>query len=117
MLTLNGIRAVPNQTFRTVIEQGLIQFQLYFRPAIQMWMIDISFKGVFVVKGIRVCNYPNLLEQFTEIIPFGLMCSVGAEVGYEPSLIDDFSTQRVTLNVLNQEEIQQIEDIYVELRG
>lgn len=115
MLTLNGIRAVPSQKFNTTISQGLISFQLYFRPTIKMWMIDITFNG-FIVNSIRVCNSPNLLGQFTNLLPFGLMTSVGENIGYEPSLIDDFSSKRVTLNILDQSEISQIEEVYQELQ-
>ena len=115
MLRLNGLRAVPVQTFRTPIEQGVVQFKLYYRPAIQMWMIDIIF-GAFIVNGLRVCNSPNILEQFTEIIPFGIQVNTET-VGYEPTLIDDFSTGRAVLNVLDSDELQQIENTYIELRG
>lgn len=116
MLTLSGIRAVPNQIFRTAIEQGTIIFELYYRPAIQMWMLDLTFED-FIVKGLRVCNSPDLLTQFSNLMPFGLMCSVVSVSGYEPSLIDDFSSGRVTLNILDNDEKEQIEDVYKDLKS
>ena len=113
MLTLNGIRAVPSQTFNTNIDQGLIRFKLEFKPAIKMWFIDIEFIDFFV-NSIRVCNSPNLLEQYTNLIPFGLSVSI-SQIGYEPSSIDDFTSERVTLNVLDQNEVEQIEQVYKDL--
>ena len=115
MLTLNGIRAIPSQTFSTVIEEGLITFNLYYKPTIEMWMIDVIFK-TFSVYSIRVCNSLNLLSQFSELIPFGLMVSVGDNIGYEPSLIDDFSSERITLNILDKSEVEMIENNYINLK-
>lgn len=116
MITLNGIKAVPSQTFNVTIPEGLVICNLYFRSAIGMWMLDVFFDE-FEVYSIRVCNSPNLLNQFSEIIPFGIMVSVGDNLGYEPSLINDFSSERVILNVLDTTEMQQIEDTYSELRS
>lgn len=111
MLTLNGIRAVPSQTFNTQIDQGIIYFQLDYRKAIEMWMLKVTFND-FVMDSIRVCNNFNLLDHYTNLIPFGIMIGVGKNFGYEPSLIDDFSSGRVTLNVLDQDELIQIDEVF-----
>jgi hypothetical protein len=110
MLTLTGIRAVPSQNFNTEIEQGTIFFNLYFRKTIEMWVTDLTFND-FSLNSIRLCNHYNLLDHYTNLIPFGLMVSVNGNKGYEPSLIDDFTSNRVTLNVLDQEEVLQIETV------
>ena len=115
MLTLTGIRAIPSQKFSTVIADGLITFYLYYKPTIKMWMLDMIF-NTFSIYSIRVCNSLNLLSQFTELLPFGLMISVGNNFGYEPSLIDDFSSERITLNILDKTEMDQIENGYAELK-
>ena len=116
MLTLEGIQAVPIQNFRTPITQGTIIFKLYYRPNVRMWFIDITL-GTFIVNGMRLSNQPNMLNQYSNTIPFGLYVQLlDADPGYEPILIDDFSSGRLALNVLDQDELYQIEAVYMELK-
>lgn len=115
MNTLFGLRALASQTFNFSIPEGTIEFKLDFKPAIQMFMLDVIFKGL-TINGIRVCNSLNLLEQYTELIPFGVQISTSPLVGYEPSLIDDFSSERVRMNILDQEDIDLIEEVLTQYK-
>jgi hypothetical protein len=116
MLTLEGIQAVPTQTFRTPIDQGIIISKLYYKPAIQMWFIDVTFNE-FIVNGLKISVQANILNQYKNNIPFGINVQLlDADKGYEPVLIDDFSSGRVTLNILDQTELEQIDSVYEELK-
>lgn len=113
MLTLTGINAVPYQIFRTPIDEGLIKFTLRYMPSVKMWYIDIEFNS-FIAKSIRVCNSWNILDQYSDLIPFGLL--VITIDGTEPLYINDFSTGRVEINLLSKAETDAVEERYKELR-
>jgi hypothetical protein len=109
MLKLTGISASPSQTFRTPIDQGIITFTLSFRPGIAMWFLNIEF-GDKTINGLRVCRNANLLYQYQKTLPFGLF--VGTDGGVEPNKIDDFSTGRFTLNVMNESDVEAVNQAY-----
>lgn len=111
MLKISGLQAVPSQTWRTPIDDGIIEFKLVYRPAIQMWFINVSF-GAFEVNGMRICASLNLLHQYKKILPFGLFVDILD--GIEPFLINDFSTERIILNILDSDEKDAIDDYYKE---
>lgn len=114
MTVLEGIQTVGQQTLRTADENGeIIAITLYYRPAVQMWFIDVV-SGDFEVYGMRVCNSPNLLQQFYKIISFGI--NIGIEDGSEPFLVNDFTSGRVELGILTAEEVEQINDAYMEAK-
>lgn len=109
-LILNGIRAIPSQIFRVPIDEGFITIQLDHKPAIAMWFINVSFGENFTANGIRVQHNYNLLQQYTKLIPFGIFISIPS--GVEPTLIDDFSSERVIMNIINLDEKDTIENSY-----
>ena len=107
MLFIPGLEARPFQRWRTTIEEGsVVKFRLKYFPSIQMWFIDIEYKEKSF-KGIRLTRNVNILNQFCNIIPFGLRCETNQS--YEPFLINDFSTEKFRLNILNQAELNEIE--------
>jgi hypothetical protein len=111
MLQIGGLLAVSFQKWRTPITDGIIEFKLTYRPAIQMWFIDITF-GTFILKGMRVCESLNLLHQYKKILPFGLFVEIPD--GIEPFLINDFSTERIIINILDSTEKEEIDIYYQE---
>ena len=106
MQQIKGLSAIPSQKFRVPIDEGVITFTLTFRPAAQMWFVDIEF-DTFVARGLRVVQSLNMLIQYEEIIPFGLL--VDCTDDGDPFLINDFSSERITMNVLSSIEIGIIE--------
>ena len=114
MKILEGIQALPSQTFNTSLDGGdIITITLTFKPSIKMWFIDVEYND-FSVKGLRLCNVPNLLNQFDKIIPFGINVEIAD--GTEPFIINDLSTGRVILNILTAAEVEQINDSYKEAK-
>lgn len=79
---------------------------LEYRRNVSGWYFDIIYTN-FALFGQRLCNHPNILRQFQNILPFGLFCYL--EDGTEPLFIDDFSTGRAQLFVLDQSEVELIE--------
>lgn len=114
MKTLEGLQAIPVQTLNTSLDGGDIIFiTLTFRPAIQMWFIDVTYND-FILTNTRLCNSPNILQQYDKIIPFGINVSISDNT--EPFLINDLSTGRVSLGVLTSDEVTQINDSYEEAK-
>ncbi len=110
MKTITGIQANPSQELTVVLEDGTsFTLSMYFRPAISMWMCDILY-GEIAINNMRVCNNLNILEQYSNILPFGIACFTDS--GYEPSLIDDFSTLKAQLLLMTSSDVEAIEQSY-----
>lgn len=111
MKTITGIQANPSQELTVVLDDGTsFTLSLYFRPAISMWMCDILYSEI-AINGMKLCNSLNIFEQYSNIIPFGMSCITEVS-GYEPSLIDDFSSNRVFLFLLNKDDVEETEQDY-----
>jgi len=108
MLTISNINPLPNQKLILTLEtKETIIFELRFLPTQNSWQGAITYKNVPTMR-FGFVNTVNLLRQFANLIPFGLMCF--SEDGYDPFQITDFSINngiapRVTLFILNKTDI------------
>lgn len=102
----------PKQRCQLVLESNdTVDFRLYFYPRQQSWYFDFAYKDL-IVNGSKAVLSPNVLRNFKNIIPFGIGFSADSLV--EPFSLDDFSSGRVRMYLLNREDIQQIEqEIYL----
>ncbi|MGM9544502.1 MAG: hypothetical protein ACI3T9_05910 [Romboutsia timonensis] len=85
-----------------------VDFKLYFAPTQLSWYFDFTYNDI-VSNGNKLSLGYNLLRAFKGRIPFGLL--VEGDGNIEPFAIDDFSTGRVKVYILNQEEVDQIESV------
>jgi hypothetical protein len=109
---LQGLRAIPRQRFRARDpEGGIINLTLKYSLTTRSWFLDVE-HSLINTYNIRVSFVPNLLEQHTNVIPWGI--TVLSQDRGEPFLINDFSTERIRLAVLNAAEVQQNSDLYLE---
>ncbi len=107
LLSLSG---APRQRLQSLLEDGSsVSLALRYLPAIEQWSIDIEHKN-FILYGHRVYNSYNILNQFSLRIPFGI--NVVISDGGEPSELQDFSSERVKLYLLDKEEVKQVEAYY-----
>lgn len=112
MQQITTITNEPRQRHQLVLENNeTADFRLYYSIRQQSWYFDISYKD-FTATCLKVVLSPNTLRNFKRLIPFGIAFSTD---GYtEPFQLDDFSSGRVQMYVLNKEDVQQIEqDIYL----
>src|SRR6266403_3673629 len=101
MLLIQQITTNPLQSQTLVLPDGTSFFlQLYFRPMQFGWFIEKFTYGDFVLNGLRITNSPNMLNQWRNILPFGLGCFSIAN--REPSFQEDFSSGNSKLYVLTQ---------------
>lgn len=106
MYVVNQITSDALQTQNLVLPDGTtIVMTIQFVQQQYGWFFNsLAYSPTnFLITGIRVCNSPNLLHQFRNLIPFGLACySVNDR---EPQLIQDFSSGASTLYVLTAAEV------------
>lgn len=104
MLLITGLTSDATQEFTLVGEQGEnISFKLYYFPGQIGWFYDVSY-GNFNVTGQRLVVSPNTLNQWINIIEFGLGCT--SSDGDDPFYIDDFISGRISLYLLNSTDIE-----------
>lgn len=95
------------QKFQIVLDNGeIVDFSLYFYPTQYSWFFDFTYKN-YTSNGNRVVLTPNALRHLKNIIPFGIAFLADGFV--EPFKLTDFSTQRVGMYVLNQDDVATIE--------
>lgn len=95
------------QKFEIPLDNGdIVDFSLYFYPTQYSWFFDFSYKN-YTSNGNRVVLTPNALRHLKNIIPFGIAFLADGFV--EPFQLTDFSTGRVGMYVLNQDDVLEIE--------
>lgn len=110
MNILNKITDLPQQTFFLTGNIGeTITLSLQFLPRQNAWIMNISYLD-FTANGIAVVASPNLLRCFRNVIPFGISCFVTD--GLDPYYINDFSSQRAALYLLDSDDVGTVEETY-----
>ena len=107
MTQITGLTSTPSQTFNIPdpVTRKIIYFSLYFSVRTQNWYIDIQYE-TFSVKSLRVVRSPNMLSRHINTLPFGL--SVTVIDNYEPFLINDFVSGRVSVFLLTHTECEEV---------
>lgn len=107
MQEITSITSSPNQRMTLVLENNdTVDFRLYYSVRQQSWFYDFTYNNT-TVNCSQVVLTPNSLRQFKRILPFGIRFSADSFV--EPFSIDDFSTGRVKMFILNSNEVEEIE--------
>ena len=110
MRLIELLNDIPKQSFSIPVEGfQSAKIELEFKPNQEGWFISIIW-GNFIIKNERVSVSPNLLRQFSKIIPFGILI-----IGVDS--IDPY-TQDAWLNhcqmyVLEAGDLETIEALYV----
>lgn len=102
----------PNQRHQLVLDNNeTVDFRLYYSSRQQAWYYDFTYNDL-TVNCSKVVLSPNALRQFRRIISWGLAFDTDGYV--EPFQLDDFSSGRVRMYVLNSEDVETIEqEIYL----
>lgn len=103
MFLIQQITSNPLQKQNLVLQDGsTLSLTIYFRPMQFGWFVNELTYGDFVLRGMRITNSPNMLNQYINKLPFGLACYSTAN--REPSQQEDFSSGNSKLYILNQAE-------------
>jgi len=107
MTQIVGLTSSPLQTL-TVADPNTgnpISITLRFQPRTQEWYIGISF-GTWKIANLKLTYSPNVLMQYSNIIPFGLLVATADQ--FDPFLINDFVSGRASLILLTSAEVADI---------
>lgn len=111
MYKINDILNYPLQTKILTLPTGeQLTITLYFVSMQNSWFIRELTYLDFIARNIKVVASPNLLRQFKNIIPFGLLCS--SSQGRDPQLMPDFFSGANALYVLSEEEVDNLEESF-----
>lgn len=103
------------QTQNLILPDGTVfTITLYFAPMQYGWFVrDLTYQ-TFEITNVRIVNSPNFLQQYRNIIPFGLACFSKNE--REPSQQQDFSSGASKIYVLTAAEVDQFNE-FLTMRG
>jgi hypothetical protein len=76
-----------------------------------LWIADFTLND-FTVRGLPVLCSLNMLRNFKNVIPFGIL--VLTTDGQDPRGLTDFETQYLKMYLLSQDEVEEIERTYFE---
>lgn len=107
MLQITNLTSDARQKFTIIGENGeIIPTYLYYLPTQIGWFMDITY-GTFTANGLRLCVSPNIISQWKNIIPFGLLCT--SNDGQDPYYLDDFTTGRINIYLLNSDDVEKFD--------
>ena len=106
MFQINQITDSPNQTSTVILpDNSSVTFTLQYFSQQYGWFITSLAWGNITLQGIRVCNSPNILLQFTNQLTWGLACYTTGN--REPTQLQDFSSGASKLYILDSTEINE----------
>lgn len=108
MLFIPTITSAPKQQMTIPLPDGSSFFMaLEYKEQQLGWFITTLTYKTFTVNNIRIVNSPNILSQYKNLITFGLACFV--EKDQEPTLVEDFETERAALWVMDSVDLASYE--------
>lgn len=109
MQIVRSLTSAPKQFHQLVLDNNdTADFHIRYYPRMLGWFFDIEYQGT-VINGVKVVLHPNILRQFKNKLPFGLMFYTDNNSPVEPFQITDFQTGRVKMAILNEDEVKQVE--------
>jgi hypothetical protein len=110
MLQIKSITSDPRQSHILTIEgQADCTMTLEWRDTQSSWFASFSW-GSWSCKNMRVCMCPNILTQFSNVLPFGI--AILSENGQDPMTIDAFSKLTTGFYILSASEVADLVKIY-----
>lgn len=117
MQTLDNIsnEAKQKHTILLAEDSSRIVLDLTYKPDVLGWFLDVTYEDAdFIVRGLRITTNSNLLNQWRNKLPFGIICR--CKDAQDPLLIEDFLVKRASLSILSSEEVEQINQINAKLK-
>lgn len=88
-------------------DNSQVVIRLIYKPTQLGWFMDVEYETKnFAVYGLRVTTNLNILNQWRNTIPFGIVCY--CEDAQDPLSIEDFLVKRAYLAVLDEDEVTAI---------
>lgn len=101
-MRLLTVGAEPKQKIRVPLGDDVVIIDLIFRPMVQSWFIDVTFRDVVICQGRRLVLGVLMLEDLQK--PFDLIIYDSSKLDLDPFSLTDF-TGRCKLYVLEREDL------------
>lgn len=109
MTWINNINSDPNQKITLSLPSGgTATLECFYRSGQQGWFYTLTY-GEKIFRNRRIVTSPNMLRAFRNLVPFGLSCVTVDDL--EPVFIDDFSSGRAKLYLLDSADILEVEGL------
>jgi hypothetical protein len=89
----------------TLPDGGTCALQMKYIAQQEGWFFTLISWRNFTIKGVRITNDQNILNQWKNILPFGIACQT--EGNREPTQLEDFYSGASNLFLLNSEDLEQ----------
>lgn len=111
MQLINTITDEPRQSFQLYIDGGeTLYITLYYYITQRSWFYDFTYSN-YTCKGSRVVLTYNSIRHLKNLLPFGIAFLTDSNA--EPFNINDFSSGRIKMYILDKNEVEEIEsDIF-----
>lgn len=88
-------------------DNSSIVINLVYKPTQLGWFMDVEYETKdFYIYGLRVTTNLNILNQWRNVLPFGIICY--CEDAQEPLSVEDFLVCRAHLAVLDEDEVKEL---------
>jgi hypothetical protein len=112
MIRITNITKDANQKHTILFESNNIDLVLLYHSIIQQWSFNVSYRGV-QRNGIRLALGTRHLESAH--LPFDFIIEDNARLDVDPFLISDFASGRLSLFLIERDELKQIRGFDVKL--
>lgn len=107
MKQIDKISKSPSQQYSLTTEDGnTVVLRLKYLPSQQQWMFGLQWSDWTLNGAILSCG-PNILRGYKNNIPFGI--AVVSNDGLDPLYLNDFTSGRVKLYLLNKADVLAVE--------
>ena len=86
----------------TLYDGTILTMQLYYNVSQLGWFMTLTWNN-FQINNFRICNSPNMLNQYRNQLSFGILCTTADP--REPTQILDFSSGTSSLYIINANEV------------
>ena len=107
MIRIENISGETHQRHTVLFEESEIILTLRFHPTVEMWTFDTEYKGI-VASGYKLSI--GVLHMQSRNLPFDFVVVDQGSTGLDPIRLDDFSTDRCALYMLEAFDMEAIRD-------
>lgn len=110
MYEITQITVDPTQNRNLILYDGsVLRMTMIFKPMQYGWFATLVYGTSFTINNIRIVNSPNILQQWRNLIPFGLACY--STQNREPMQQQDFIAGNSKLYILDHAEVEAFTDL------
>ena len=106
-IRLQNITAEPHQRHVVLIDDAEVTVVLRFYPTVQIWCVDVE-SGGRTASGFKLSL--GVLHMVSQNFPFDFVVEDTSGTGLDPFKLDDFSTGRCSLYMLDAADMEAIRD-------